>query len=90
MLLGKFRLETSLGNFRLGFVAWAFSFEIFRLGVFVWNPSLVNFRLGKRAPEAGGTGLLRLGEPGGQGRGNHRADSIFTALLKKRSQNPSR
>ena len=52
-----------LGNFRLGSFAWEFSSGIFRLGLFVWGPSLGNFRLGNWAPEAGGTGLLRLGEP---------------------------
>ena len=34
-----------------------------RLGIFVLDPSLGSFRLGNWAPEAGGAGLLRLGEP---------------------------
>ena len=85
-----FASELSLGNFRLGLVAWVFSFEISRLRCFVWNPSLVNFRFGNQAPEAGGTGLLRLGEPSGQGRGNHRAVAAFTVFLEKPSENLSR
>ncbi len=61
-----------------------FSFEIVRLRIFVWNPSLVNFRLGNRAPEAGGTRLLRLGEPSSGSRGNHRRPSFLRRCLRHR------
>ena len=48
--LGTFAWDLSLGDFRLGLLAW----ELFSLGIFC---------LGSWGPEAGGTGLLRLGEP---------------------------
>ena len=78
--LGIFAWELSLGDFRLGFFVWGLSFGTFRLGIFVWDPSLMNFRLGNRAPEAGGTGLLRLGEPAGRFRGNPRAGAALPYL----------
>ena len=72
--------DVQLGTFVLTFFAWEFSFEIFCLGISVWDPSLRNFRLEDRNPEAGGTGLLRLGEPHGVTQGNHRAMAVFTVL----------
>jgi len=61
--LGMFAWEFSLGIFRLGISVWHLSLGIFRLGSLAWELSLGNFRLGSWAPEAGGTGLLWLGEP---------------------------
>ena len=50
----------------------------------LWNPLLVNFRLENQAPEAEGAGLLRLGEPLGRSRGNHRAVAATAWSLRCR------
>ena len=56
-------IRASGGFIRLGSFVWDLSLGIFRLGSLAWELSLGIFRLGNWAPEAGGTGLLRLGEP---------------------------
>ena len=99
--LGFFDLKRSRGNFRFGSVVWELSlgifrliysawFGIFRLESFVWDPSLGNFCLGSLglgdwSPEAGGTGWLTLGEPGGTGS----PDRVFEILNKNPSSEPS-
>ena len=87
--------ERSLGKFRFGTFAWELSLGNFRLGTFAWKLwlgnrlrtlaqeiSFGNFRLGTLAPEsqAGGTGLLRLGEPVGGYWGNPGAPTFLPAL----------
>jgi hypothetical protein len=76
--------DISLGNFRLGSFAWELSLGTFRLGTFAWDLSLGNFRLGNWAPEAGGTGLLRLGEPTDGYRGNPGGAAVIAWSLRRR------
>ena len=75
-------MELALRNFRLETLAWELSFGNFRLGTFAQEISFGNFRLETLAPEsqAGGTGLLRLGEPVGGYWGNPGAPCILPAL----------
>ena len=65
--MGTFVWELSLRNLRLETLAWELLLGNFSSGNFVWELSL-----GTLAPEsqAGGTGLLGLGEPAGGFRGN--------------------
>ena len=93
--LGTFALDLSFGNFRLGSFAWYYQlysawFWIFRLEAFAWDLPLGNFCLGSLglgnwSPEAGGTGWLTLGEPGGTGSPH----SVFEILSKNPSSEPS-
>ena len=92
-----FALELSRGIFRLGIFVWdpslgTFAWELLlgfcRLGPLAWELSLVNFGLGNWAPEAGGIGLLRLGNRW-QDHGGTLGAVFVCLVIKTTSKNPS-